>query len=822
MADGGGFVLNIAASSGAARPAKKKKSTFRAKKNAKKSAKAAGSEGGGDAQHKRQHPAHQQQHSKGSGPNRPPNGAGRAFNAANKRADMKPRTPEKKKPAPTKSESPVAPAVKVEEEQEVGTMDVDDEAAESSDDEIEIAVATATELKQEVSELPSPSLASKTVDDADDSAQQEGAAAPAKTAFGTRRNPNKEGYDVSKHMQVRASIDHVLEKPLESTSSDKIFAAETTFEKMALSPKLVQVLQNPQGSIGFGFARPTNVQVQSIPAVLSGKDVLVKSETGSGKTLSYLLPVVQQLQAVEPRIERSRDGCVALILAPTRELCLQILETATKLVQPFVYIVPGAIIGGEKKKAEKARLRKGICILVATPGRLADHLVNTQSFNYSNLRFLVLDEADRLLDMGFEKQITQILSIIDRNKGDGKPKRQNILVSATINSGVQQLATMSLSNPVCIDADALSASRGPKKAANASSAVESFSTPHQLMQHFMIVPAKARLCALTCFLREELNAVSKGATATAGSKKIVVFMSTCDSVDFHYELFRKCAWPGSASANATDATAATASGASLFGAQGVYRLHGTIPQHERMSTFKNFCAASSGVLLCTDVAARGLNLPTVHWIVQYDPPTETRDYVHRVGRTARSGKQGSSLLFLMPAEAAYLDHLKQHNLSLNALSLEKTITRVTKTGGSNNNPLAMAAVRSSRKKLPHEAVQSELQFLYEQTLLGDKELFELACQAFHSFVRSYATHTADTRAIFHVRGLHFGHVAKSFALRDPPASNKLRDAGRNAKKGTLQKRKDREEKLAAAEKERAKRQRMHKRKFAQQVSEFAD
>lgn len=806
MADGG-FVLNIAASSGAGRPAKKKKSTFRAKKNAKKNAKAAGSGGGGGVQHKSQHAV------RGV---RPPHGAGRPFNAANKRAEVKPRTPEKKVPALSKSMSPVKPSPVVkeeevveeeEEEEVVETMDAD----ESSDDEIDIAVASATQTKQEEEVKKSSAAPEKTSDDA----QPESAAAVSKTAFGTRRNPNKEAYDASKHSKVRATIDRVLEKPLESTSSDKIFAAEATFEKMSISPKLVQVLQSPQGSSGFGFARPTNVQVQSIPAVLSGKDVLVKSETGSGKTLSYLLPVVQQLQAVEPRIERA-NGCMALILAPTRELCLQILETATKLVQPFVYIVPGAIIGGEKKKAEKARLRKGLCILVATPGRLADHLVNTQSFNYSNLRFLVLDEADRLLDMGFEKQITQILSIIDRNKGDGKPKRQNILVSATINSGVQQLATMSLSNPVRIDADALNAVRG---SANGSAGVESFSTPHQLMQHFMIVPAKARLCALTCFLREELNAVSKGATTTTGSKKIVVFMSTCDSVDFHYELFRKCAWPGSASAASTDATPGTASGSSLFGAQGVYRLHGTIPQHERMSTFKNFCAASSGVLLCTDVAARGLNLPTVHWIVQYDPPTETRDYVHRVGRTARSGKQGSSLLFLLPAEAAYLEHLQQHNLSLNALSLEKTIARVTKASGS--NPLAMAAARSSRKKLAHEAVQSELQFLYEQTLLGDKDLFELACQAFHSFVRSYATHTADTRAIFHVRGLHFGHVAKSFALRDPPASSKLRDAGRNAKKGTLQKRKDREEKIAAADKERAKRQRMHKRRFAQQVSEFA-
>jgi ATP-dependent RNA helicase DDX31/DBP7 len=578
-----------------------------------------------------------------------------------------------------------------------------------------------------------------------------------------------------------------------------------------MAEKLVKLLQKDADSGGFGFARPTNVQVQTIPSVLKGNDILVKSETGSGKTLSYLLPIVQKLQSVSPRIQR-HDGCMALVLAPTRELCTQILETANKLIQPFVFLVPGAIIGGEKKKAEKARLRKGITILVATPGRLADHLVNTQSFNYSRLQFLVLDEADRLLDMGFEKQITQILSILDSKKMPHK--RQNILVSATINSGVQQLAKMSLANPVLIDADATTSGEEPVSEIKASKQ-ETFSTPHQLVQHFMLVPAKARLCALTCFLREELGYAPRDAKKDAPGKcKIVVFLSTCDAVDFHYALFRKCAWPsGKGSAEEADSSGDNGV-ASLFGNQGpVFRLHGNIPQQERVTTFKSFCSSSSGVLLCTDVAARGLNLPTVKWIVQYDPPTETRDYVHRVGRTARSGNQGSSLLFLMPSESEYLGYLSKQGLTMNALSLEKTIARVGKRGG---------FLTTSRKKLLHEVVQGDLQFLYEQTLLADKELFELACQAFHSFVRSYATHSSDTRQIFHVRSLHFGHMAKSFALRDPPASSKLRDTGRNAKKGTLHKRKERDDKQQAVIAKKQKKMRDEKRRYAHNVSEFAD
>ncbi|DBA04808.1 TPA: hypothetical protein N0F65_004445 [Lagenidium giganteum] len=630
----------------------------------------------------------------------------------------------------------------------------------------------------------------------------------AKKPFGSRKNPNKESYRPEAFTQVRTQIENVLEAPLESSSSEQIFA-QSTFASLNVHARLAQVLEKDAANGGFGFARPTRVQVQTVPAVLSGKDVLVKSETGSGKTLSYLLPIVEKLRAIEPRVQRS-DGCLALILAPTRELCQQILETANKLIQPFVYLVPGAVVGGEKKKAEKARLRKGICILVATPGRLADHLVNTQCFDYSKLQFLVLDEADRLLDMGFEKQITQILSIIDAKKST--VKRQNVLVSATINSGVQQLAAMSLKNPVRVDADEKAGKSGAGSATSEQDTkeVESFSTPHQLMQHFMIVPAKTRLCALSCFLRNELS-------ADANSKcKIVVFMSTCDAVDFHYALFGKCAWPAGRQSKDANAVAdgTTAKASSMFGSAGpVFRLHGNIPQQERTSTFKSFCSASSGVLLCTDVAARGLNLPTVHWIIQYDPPTETRDYVHRVGRTARSGKEGSSLLFLMPSESEYLDYLKKQNLTLNALSLEKTITRVGKRGGFST---------SSRKKLFHEVIQSDLQYLFEQTVLADNELFELACQGFHSFVRSYATHSSDTRRIFHVRSLHFGHIAKSFALREPPASNKVRDTGKNAKTGTMHKRKEREDKIRDDEKRKMKMQRFEKRKFQHNVSEFAD
>ncbi|EQC41716.1 hypothetical protein SDRG_01673 [Saprolegnia diclina VS20] len=597
---------------------------------------------------------------------------------------------------------------------------------------------------------------------------------PKDGKVGSRRNPNKEAYSAEALLRPTLDMSKVTvhEAPLRSSTSKEIFSA-TTFEAMQLHPHLVSILTKPKENGGFGFDQPTRVQVKSVPAISASGDVLLKSETGSGKTLAFCLPMVHRLMSKTLRISRT-DGCLAMILAPTRELCTQIQETLERLLKVAVYIVAGSVVGGEKKKSEKARLRKGVSILVATPGRLVDHLTNTHSFAYNRLEFLILDEADRLLDMGFERSITQILECI-ASKKDDDVVRQTILVSATINSGVERLAAMSLTSPRFIDADT-----------KEQAAV--YATPEQLIQQFMIVPAKQRLCALSCFLRSECK--------KAKSSKIVVFLSTCDAVDFMTTLFQKCQWPQRNE---------------MFG-PAIFRLHGNVNQQERTSTFQAFCKASSGILFCTDVAARGLNLPTVQWIVQYDPPTETRDYVHRVGRTARSGAVGNSLLFLLPSEAAYCEHLQANGLSLTALNYEATIARSASKG----------EFRTSSKKALHEVIVHELQYLFEQSVLADTELFDMACQAFQSFVRSYATHASETRQYFHVRSLHFGHVAKSFGLREPPASSKVTKASQSAKQGTLKKRKARQEVDEEIEKKKQKKVVQKKREYNHHVSEFAE
>eukprot|EP01035_Chromulina_nebulosa_P026201 gene26201-34277_t len=197
----------------------------------------------------------------------------------------------------------------------------------------------------------------------------------------------------------------------QSTVNGALFTS-STFSTYSLDTRLVSVLEKSDSDGGLGLTRTTSVQSAVIPTLLKrSHNIFIKSQTGSGKTLSYLIPVIQDLITLSPPTARS-DGTRALVIAPTRELCQQISDIVTKLTRGCVWIIGGCISGGEKRKSEKARLRKGITLLVGTPGRLLDHLKATESFNLTKLRWIILDEADRLLDMGFEQTIMEILSII--------------------------------------------------------------------------------------------------------------------------------------------------------------------------------------------------------------------------------------------------------------------------------------------------------------------------------------------------------------------------------------------------------------------------
>lgn len=496
--------------------------------------------------------------------------------------------------------------------------------------------------------------------------------------------------------------------------SAAVFAAES-FEDLPLSKSLVHNMHT------LNFTKPTYVQQRVIPLLGEGKDVLVNAPTGSGKTLAYVAPIVNELSQTTPKINRS-DGTYALIIAPTRELCLQVNDVLSMLVRRCVWVVGGAVHGGENRDKEKAKLRKGISILVATPGRLLDHLENTNAFNISNLTWLVLDEADRLLDLGFEKKVAKIVHLIDE-RSQCISTRKTALLSATMHAGIGRLAALSLRNPMYIGMDQIDKQN-------------IFDIPKTLRQSYLEVPAKLRLVVLAALLKSKMKKPCKA----------VIFMSNCDSVEFYHAIFQGGAWEHSAKERLLPIDIP------------VLKLHGNMVQRDRTETLVTYTKASSGVLLCTDVASRGLDFPEVTLIVQFDPPGEAEDYVHRVGRTARLGRAGEAVLFLTPEEIGYLEHLRSHGVS----NIQSQAAYALVDG-------ALSMDRSSAG-LPLErhhgafALQKQLM----STVASDKRLTRMATDAFRSFIRAYATHSGELKGVFHPKRLHLGHVAHSFALNQRP------------------------------------------------------
>ena len=433
--------------------------------------------------------------------------------------------------------------------------------------------------------------------------------------------------------------------------------------------------------------------------------------------------------------------------------------------------MPGVLLGGEKKKSEKARVRKGINILISTPGRLIDHIGHTKCLSLEKIKWLVLDEADRMLELGYERDVQTILTALNEQNTSG---RQTMLLSATLTTGIEQLSEVSMKHPTFVDAATDDVTKPESD--------RELTTPENLKQNFIIVPAKLRLVILTAFILWKCR-FSK-------SRKVLVFLSTQDMVDFHCELFERCLNSTESSNDQEeeeneeeitqdakdvmklnrislkkDQKPASSSVRKIE----FLKLHGSMKQKDRMDVFKAFRESTSGgVLFCTDVAARGLDLPQVDWIVQYNPPTSNADYVHRVGRTARIGSKGSSLLFVLPSEANFVLELENQKLLLAELTAEHVLEKLFQ----NPEPSQKSG------KMPNSLEESatNLQMKLENAVANDKSLHEVASQAYVSFVRSYASYPKEIRHIFSFKALHLGHIAKSYALRDPP--NKITGIGK--------------------------------------------
>jgi ATP-dependent RNA helicase DDX55/SPB4 len=509
----------------------------------------------------------------------------------------------------------------------------------------------------------------------------------------------------------------------------KTAASSSTRAWEALTPSLSQWILD--ATAGMGFGKMTPVQASTIPLFLGHKDVVVEAVTGSGKTLAFLIPVIEKLLRNEEPTKKHHVG--AIIISPTRELATQIHRVLLSLLEfhgpsaaalksyrqdpdeetaqdeqipkyssKTPKVIPQLLLGGSSTPAQDLStfLRTSPNLLIATPGRLLEILSSPYVHcPQSSFEALILDEADRLLDLGFKDDLTKILRMLPKQRRTG-------LFSASVSEAVDQIIRVGLRNPVRIAVKVRSAN-----------GVEDKRTPASLQMTYLITPASQKLPALAQLLRK-INPVPL---------KSIVYLSTCAAVDYFQTLLPSILPPEIL----------------------LVPLHGKHPSNVRQKNFLRFTnAVTPALLLTTDVAARGLDIPSVDLVVQIDPPSDPKVFLHRCGRAGRAGRKGLSVIFLHPGkEEDYISFL----------SIRKTpIT-----------PLLSPSI----SLFPTEA-DSTLS-TYRDIILSDRALHDKAQRAFVSWVRSYSAHHAS--AIFPVDELDWADLARGWGLLKLPKMPELKN-----------------------------------------------
>jgi ATP-dependent RNA helicase RhlE len=348
------------------------------------------------------------------------------------------------------------------------------------------------------------------------------------------------------------------------------------FSQLGLAPAQLSACES------LGYNEPTPIQRQAIPVILSGRDVIGCAETGTGKTAAFLLPIIQKIS------ERARPGIRVLVLAPTRELALQIKANYGELnrVKRNAAVIA---IGGANIRTQISELRRGASVLIATPGRLLD-LTERGAVNLSAIEVLVLDEADRMLDMGFLPAIRRVLAMLPT-------QRQTLLFSATMSPSIEQLARTTMKEPKLIEVN----QRG-----RAATMVEQ--TAYLVEQH-------SKTALLLELLEKEREPF----------ERVLVFMRTRRGAERLSHILK-----------ARD--------------HSVDRIHADRSQPQREAALRQFSDGRTRVLVATDIAARGLDVDSVSHVINYDVPAAPEDYVHRVGRTGRAGNEGKAITMVAPVD----------------------------------------------------------------------------------------------------------------------------------------------------------------------------
>ncbi len=373
-------------------------------------------------------------------------------------------------------------------------------------------------------------------------------------------------------------------------SASNIMDKSKMFEELGLSNDLLEAIKR------MGIKDPTQIQEKSIPAIMSGKDVIGESATGSGKTLAFGVGIIDKVV--------SREGLQALVLAPTRELAEQVKNSLKKLTKSLSVI---SIYGGVSINPQISELTRAD-VVIATPGRLLDH-VQRRTINLSKLKIVVLDEADRMLDMGFIKDVEQILKLCPE-------KRQTLFFSATISPEIKRLAGKYMIQPINVFA-------------------KNMVDPEKLKQVYYNIPKEVKLSLLVDLLQHEKSGL------------VMIFCNTKRTTDFVVKNLRK---------NGINATA----------------IHGGLSQNSRTKTMEMFNSARVNVLVCTDVASRGLHIDNVSHVYNYEIPNDPKDYIHRIGRTARAGEEGIVVNLLSDEGYGNFSRITHEYSNFSIKRLEKT------------------------------------------------------------------------------------------------------------------------------------------------------
>ncbi|KAK2182055.1 hypothetical protein NP493_369g05036 [Ridgeia piscesae] len=357
----------------------------------------------------------------------------------------------------------------------------------------------------------------------------------------------------------------------ELTATDSVKTDEkVTFKSLGVVDVLCEACER------LKWKEPSKIQKEAIPLSLTGSDIIGLAETGSGKTGAFAIPILQTLLENPQRL-------YALVLTPTRELAFQISEQFEALGSS-IGVKCAVIVGGIDTMTQSLMLAKKPHIIIATPGRLVDHLENTKGFSLRALKYLVMDEADRILNMDFEAEVDKILKVIPR-------ERNTYLYSATMTKKVAKLQRASLRNPIKVEVST------------------KYQTVEKLQQYYLFIPAKFKDVYLVHVLNE-----------LAGNS-FMVFCSTCANTQRVALMLRNLGFTA-------------------------IPLHGQMGQAKRLGALNKFKSQTRSILIATDVASRGLDIPHVDLVLNLDIPTHSKDYIHRVGRTARAGRSGKAITFI--------------------------------------------------------------------------------------------------------------------------------------------------------------------------------